>query len=403
MVILYVVRELLEGGVYTLLVNHIDYFSKKDEYIIFLIATQPIDKKKELYNILLSNNIKILEPTFFQTACINFMAAIILVFYFPIKIPFYLAKKKRDISFFSTYENIKSALFDKIFPMILFLNSKLYNVDVVHSIGKILDLSIFSNKSTKIIFSEVEDPINRKMNKIKFTNFLESCSSIITPSYIIKEKLLLFSNNISKKINIVPWLIKEQKLPEIKKTNANILTIGVSGRLNFMKGYHVLIEALNEVNKDYNNWKLVIAGDGEEKDSLLKMINDFNLTDKVFFLGWVSNINSFFSEIDLFIHPSFSEGMPMVIIESMYNSKPIIATDVGSVYEMFDESCGFIIPPRSKDALVDKISFFLKNQEEIKNKGISSKLNYDKKFSSNVILNKLEIIYQEVLSEKEKK
>ncbi|MFN4152678.1 MAG: glycosyltransferase, partial [Candidatus Sericytochromatia bacterium] len=269
-------------------------------------------------------------------------------------------------------------------------------IDIVHLFGIILDSPIFRLlvlKNNKVIFSEVEDPSNRNSNKKKFSKFLSYCSRVIVPSSIIENKINNICPNIKDKVSIIPWTINEIKILSKNKNNLNkTLVFGSSGRLHNLKGFHILLEALSKVKN--KNWNLIIAGDGEEYTNLVKQSKLLGINDNIIFLGWTKDITSFFSNVDIFIHPSFSEGMPMVIIEALYFSKPVIATNVGSVSEMLDDNCGFIIEMNNPDVLTEKINYFIDSPEVIEKMSIHSRKIFEEKFSQNTILSKIECTYE---------
>ena len=71
--------------------------------------------------------------------------------------------------------------------------------------------------------------------------------------------------------------------------------------------------------KDVANAKLIIAGNGPDLNNLIKIVRQENLQDHVSFVGHVDNIEKFFNEIDLFIHPATKEPFGLVILEA-FNS-----------------------------------------------------------------------------------
>lgn len=392
MKILYVVKQLSEGGIDSLLDVYTKHFASNTANKIFIISSYPINKEKSLFRKLKSYNVEIIEPSYIQRFIIYIISVFISMFYFPVK-----KIKNNKYSFKKILSSSQNILYNILFPISIFFTLKKVNIDIIHLFGIILDSYIFKllilNKNN-VIFSEVEDPLNRNSNRKSFSVFLKSCSNIIVPSEIIKSKIITISQNIEGKISVIPWTINTKHILTKDIDIEQSIIFGASGRLHQLKGFHILIEAFSKVK--FSNWKLIIAGDGEEKENLLEIAKKNNIEHKIIFLGWVKDIDKFFSNIDIFIHPSFSEGMPMVIIEALYNSKPIIATDVGSVKEMIDNNCGFIIEKNNSDIMAEKINYFLENTDVIKNMSNNSKKVFDEKFSTNIILTKVENVYEKV-------
>ncbi|AFZ32438.1 glycosyl transferase group 1 [Gloeocapsa sp. PCC 7428] len=118
------------------------------------------------------------------------------------------------------------------------------------------------------------------------------------------------------------------------------ITIGSVGRLDAMKGYDVLLQAIALVDKV----RLVIIGEGGERTALEKLAIDLQIGDRVKFIGWLDNPRPYLSKFDIYVQPSRSEGFPLAIVEAMLASLPVVATRVGSVAEaVIDGETGFLV------------------------------------------------------------
>ena len=93
------------------------------------------------------------------------------------------------------------------------------------------------------------------------------------------------------------------------------VVIGV-GRLSHVKNFPLLIEALGEIRKIRPDAKLVLAGDGEERSSLLRLVQEKKLTDHVIFLGTIPNVVPLYSAADVLGVTSFSEALPLAVLEA---------------------------------------------------------------------------------------
>lgn len=388
--ILYVVKQLSEGGIDSLLDVYTKHFVSNSNNKVFIICSYPINKEKSLFNKIKDYKVEIIEPSYIQKSFTHKIAFFISLIYFPLR------KIKDDkYTFKKALDATQNILYNISFPISIFITLKKIKIDLIHLFGIIIESMFFRYfvlKNNQVIFSEVEDPINRNSNKKIFSLFLKNCSDIIVPSIIIKNKIISICSDVENKISVIPWTINTKNISNYSKSNHSDIIFGASGRLHHLKGFHILIEALSKIKS--NNWRLIIAGDGEEKENLLSLAKKNNIADKITFLGWIKDIDTFLSNIDIFIHPSFSEGMPMVIIEALYNSKPVIATDVGSVKEMIDNTCGFIVEKDNSDMLAEKINYFLENKNIIEYMSINAKKTFESKFDKNIILTKIEDIYK---------
>jgi glycosyltransferase involved in cell wall biosynthesis len=107
-------------------------------------------------------------------------------------------------------------------------------------------------------------------------------------------------------------------------------------------------------------------GDGQSHEIVQKYINDHHLQDRTNLLGWipsdqVSNVYKQFA-FDFFIHVSETEGIPVSIMEAMSFGLPVLATDVGGIHELVDDTNGCLIPKDIDEVMLGKyVSEFVKN------------------------------------------
>lgn len=118
------------------------------------------------------------------------------------------------------------------------------------------------------------------------------------------------------------------------------------GRLTRRKGFDILVKALPPVIKAFPNAHLTIIGEGGERKALEDLINDLNLIDSVTLVGRTSNVKEFLLRSDIFILPSFTEGLPTVMLEAIACGVPVIATRLPGVMEVIkDNQTGWLVTP----------------------------------------------------------
>ena len=132
--------------------------------------------------------------------------------------------------------------------------------------------------------------------------------------------------------------ITEKDIESVKRKydiplDTNII-LAVS-RLDYIKGLNYLIEAMGKISEKRPDVLLVIAGKGEERQKLEKLVEDMNLKSKVRFTGFVNECEkiALINGCDIFCLPSLKECLPISLFEPMYYSKAIVATNVGGVAE----------------------------------------------------------------------
>ena len=103
--------------------------------------------------------------------------------------------------------------------------------------------------------------------------------------------------------------------------------IGHVGRFSNQKNHVFLLKVFNELLKLEKNCKLVLVGKGELQNDIIDQIKKFNIEDKVIFAGVRSDVNELLSVFDVFVFPSFYEGMPNTVIEAQATGLPCIISD----------------------------------------------------------------------------
>jgi glycosyltransferase involved in cell wall biosynthesis len=183
-------------------------------------------------------------------------------------------------------------------------------------------------------------------------------------------------------------------------TDHNIIFVGT---LRQIKGVRYLIEAMSIIRLNNPHVKLMIVGDGEEKEYLQKLTSDLNLNNCVSFVGKVPNddIPKYMKEADLFVLPSLSESFGIVNIEAMASGLPIVSTNVGGLpYLIKDGINGFLVNPRDPSAIAEK-SLLILNDKNLKESISLNNLSEAKKYSWDYVIERLVDEYNKVYSHHE--
>lgn len=122
------------------------------------------------------------------------------------------------------------------------------------------------------------------------------------------------------------------------------------GRLDYNKNQILLLKAVREVKKYYDDFIIYILGDGDERLKLERYINDNKLNKNVRILGFVENPYPYIKNSVATILTSLSEGFSLALVESVMLNTPIISTDVGVARELIEKyNCGTIIDYNEKE------------------------------------------------------
>lgn len=147
----------------------------------------------------------------------------------------------------------------------------------------------------------------------------------------------------------------------------NETVIGHVGRFSKEKNHDFLIDVFNEYIKLNPNSRLLLVGEGELKDTIKEKIRDLNLTNKVILAGSRSDIQALLSAMDLYVFPSYFEGVPVSVIEAQASGLPCIMSANITREVGFANSYYFSLSLSASD-WANKLIDIQRNQEREKGK-----------------------------------
>ncbi|MBP1746219.1 MAG: glycosyl transferase [Deltaproteobacteria bacterium] len=172
-----------------------------------------------------------------------------------------------------------------------------------------------------------------------------------------------------------------------------------AGRLVPQKGFDILLKAFRNVIREMDA-RLIILGEGPERESLSRLVDNLAITEKVSFLGFQDNPYKFISKADVFVLPSRYEGLPMVILEAMACGAPIVSTDCksGPGEILQNGRHGVLIPPEDVNALSTAILKLLRDKTLREGFSVSAKERVKEFIVENIVPKYEEMIYNSALS-----
>jgi len=332
------------GGLELCVVDYFRYFTLKTETYIAVAPMQKIDKYIEN-----KNKFRLKRNKYFP-----FIAAY--------KLAKFIDKNAIDILHFHWTKDIATAVLAKL----------------------------LSKRQVKLVQS-------RHMNMTRFKDdfyhkwLYKNIDMIHAVTQQVKEQLVHFiPQDIRPKIEMIYLGVDapstdEKRVKELQKeyTLYDSFVVGIIGRIEEGKGQYIAIDALEKL-KDLNI-KLLIIGSAMESTyyhELEKKVKDLELDDKVLFIGFTSEINEYVKLCDVTILATKKETFGLVVIESMVNGVPVIATNNGGPLEIIDDGVDGLLFDRSSEDLTRKIEelYYDKTlQQELSNNGyIKVKKKFDK-------------------------
>ena len=168
--------------------------------------------------------------------------------------------------------------------------------------------------------------------------------------------------------------------------DTSLQTIVSIGRLHPQKGHDLLIQAFAQVHQKHPTSRLIIVGEGTERDALTTLIKQLNLTDFVALVGFQRNPAAYLQHANLFALASRYEGFGIVLAEAMLVGVPIVVTDCpGAPRELLQNGrSGLLIPPENINALAEGL-YTLLLDSNLQQQFITKSMQYVAQFAAPVI------------------
>ncbi len=161
---------------------------------------------------------------------------------------------------------------------------------------------------------------------------------------------------------------KELGLPD------DAVVFGCVGRLHPQKGQIVLLMAMRKIVNEHPGIRLLLVGDGPLRGDLEEKARDWGLSENVVFLGFREDIPDILGAMDLFILPSYWEGLPISLLEAMAAGVPVIASNIGGVNEAVKNGkTGRLFTPGSHEELAALMERFLGSKEDFRAMAVSAR------------------------------
>lgn len=223
-----------------------------------------------------------------------------------------------------------------------------------------------------------------------FANQYCACSKLAAEwmygkNAVIKGKVTIINNAIDFKKFKFNKETRERLRKEIGLEDCFI--IGHVGRFMKQKNHEFLIEIFNELLKQKQNAKLLLIGDGKLKLQIEEKVKNLGIEKAVIFLGNRNDVADLYNAMDVFVFPSFYEGLGMVVIEAQVNSLPVVTSDAVPEEAKITKNIRFLNLQQTKTEWCDAI--LNSKRKEVVNNENSLLKNFDIKNESK----KLEELY----------
>jgi glycosyltransferase involved in cell wall biosynthesis len=178
--------------------------------------------------------------------------------------------------------------------------------------------------------------------------------------------------------------------------------IGVISRLSEEKGLLHLVAALQQITRERNGWKAVIIGEGPHRNAVERTIRGASLSERVLLTGYRERAWRYLPLFSVFVLPSLTEGLPLVILEAMQAKVPIVATSVGGIPEVLGHGTrGLLVPPGVPDALAKAVMSVQTEPQKTDAMVEEAFVAATEKYTSRNMAEKYRLVYEEILGKDE--
>lgn len=188
-------------------------------------------------------------------------------------------------------------------------------------------------------------------------------------NYALADKIILYSPNLTKEWNLEKYrdkisiahkhFLDFDKFKIEKPLNERDNLVGYVGRLSEEKGTLNFVKAIPKILGEKGEVKFLIGGDGQLRSKVEEYLEDENLSDEVKLSGWIPHdeLPKYLNDLKLLVLPSYTEGLPNIMLEAMACGTPVLATPIGAIPDVIkDGETGFIMEDNSPECIARNIS-----------------------------------------------
>lgn len=199
-------------------------------------------------------------------------------------------------------------------------------------------------------------------------------------------------------IHIIPNAINLPQRVQLQSRASDLKVVLCVSQLLKRKGIETLVDAFLEVHRADKKAKLVVIGEGERRAELEKRVRQSGLEGAIIFRGRVSKeeLERAYAGCDVFVLPSFAEGLPTVILEAMARERPVVATDIPGIRDYFRETA-VLVPPGDSRKLAEAIIELLDDEKLRRMFGRKGRELVERMFTWDIVASKIIDLYEQTL------
>lgn len=174
--------------------------------------------------------------------------------------------------------------------------------------------------------------------------------------------------------------------------------VGMVANLRPVKDVELFVRAAADVVDHHPDVTFAVAGEGEQRPVLERMITDLGLAGRFLLPGSTPDVPAFLADLDVAVLCSRSEGMSNAVLEYMAAGKPVVATAVGANVQLIENGVnGLLVPPGDWAQLAGALDRLLRDPEEAARLGAAARRHVQERYSREAMVRRFEAFYQDLL------
>jgi glycosyltransferase involved in cell wall biosynthesis len=177
--------------------------------------------------------------------------------------------------------------------------------------------------------------------------------------------------------------------------------VGAAGRLSPEKGFSVLVDAASRIAQQRPSAGFVLFGDGNLRDSLQQQVIRCGLQERFVMAGFRTDLQQYWPHMDVAVLPSFTEGLPCVVLEAFAAGVPVVATRVGGTPELLEDGVhGYLVPPGDPVELAARVKDLLEDAPRRRAMGSAARRLVTSHFNFDVLSAQYQQLFAELVRAK---
>jgi glycosyltransferase involved in cell wall biosynthesis len=237
--------------------------------------------------------------------------------------------------------------------------------------------------------------------------YRRASARIVTTGEALREQLMRDNGIPAERIDSIPTGIDTVKFGTLSRAEARRLLaldpdarlVGIVATLRSWKGHRYLVDAMPRLR--HVDAKLLIVGDGPQREALERQVGEAGLRDRVRFCGQQRDAAPWIAALDLFALPSYAnEGVPQALLQAMFARVPCVTTNAGGIPEIArDGETGSVVAREDPHALAAAIDALLDNPARAAAQARRAHALVSSRYTLAAMLDRMEAVFRRALAE----